>query len=367
MALSIFRVSSSPNAVVGALAFAFVATLPLRARCESLDELIQNIHANEELYRDIEVVVQFDYELLLTGSRRDPRLVERQSVISRTVFQREKLYFRTEENSHGVDGKNYHRIDLRGFDGNRTRLVSGRSVCNDVVGRMEDYREWRVHAALIRPWISGGTLSGTLAGAPSKFFHFRATSLADEILEGDECAKVRLDYWDPENDEMVADPSFVWIWISKKYNYIPVKIAGFGSAHSRDVPLEEGMHGDFREIATAVWFPFRLVKVAYDEIEVPKGRKVEKLRDVATVTKAELDPHYDDFLFRDIPFPDGMTVHEIKDGKVLNSYIAGYPETAHWTWPRGVILSATVLLTLAVAIVLVRRLRSRQLSTVGSR
>src|SRR5262249_54377885 len=50
----------------------------------------------------------------------------------------------------------------------------------------------------------------------------------------------------------------------------------------------------------------------------------------STLTKVDLNPHYDISLFRDIPIPDGTLVYEVKDGEIINQYKQGEQTNPHW-------------------------------------
>ena len=46
------------------------------------------------------------------------------------------------------------------------------------------------------------------------------------------------------------------------------------------------------------------------------------------VESASLDPHYDDAFFRNLPFPSGTIVYEVKDDEITNNYSVGAPQRA---------------------------------------
>src|SRR5262249_20510725 len=76
-------------------------------------------------------------------------------------------------------------------------------------------------------------------------------------------------------------------------------------------------------ISPGVWLPFSLTSTIYDERELVHGKKVVNNTTKFSLEKAELDPKYDIALFREIKFPDGTPIYELKDNKVVASYYQG--------------------------------------------
>jgi hypothetical protein len=147
----------------------------------------------------------------------------------------------------------------------------------------------------------------------------------DEEIDGLQCHRVKLsallDSWKDGKG-----PTVLFLWISPERNYLPVR----SEFYFRDqwkpgaTPGEVGHAEDFRKIAPGVWFPFRVVSECNDlEAERKEGKKQLRNQRVYTVEKAELDPHYDDSLFQDIPFPDGAIVYHIENDKIVRKYVKG--------------------------------------------
>ena len=81
---------------------------------------------------------------------------------------------------------------------------------------------------------------------------------------------------------------------------------------------------DFREIGPGIWLPFKYSITVYDERTIKEENKlVVSNRREARIEKAELDPHYDLSLFRDIPMPEHAAVYELTGGKITRSYEIG--------------------------------------------
>lgn len=114
--------------------------------------------------------------------------------------------------------------------------------------------------------------------------------------------------------------------LAEDRNYIPVRMTLFDYMYSRDIPWVEGQMVALREIEDGIWFPLRAEVVGYNSIFIAteKRQQVQTRREYV-VESISLHPEYDISYFRDIRFPEGKAVYEIKNEKIQDSHIEGSP------------------------------------------
>ena len=147
----------------------------------------------------------------------------------------------------------------------------------------------------------------------------------DDVIDGLRCHRLKVFY----NEDRWKDdqgPAVRFLWVAPERNYLPIRSESHarGTRRPGGSPLRLGRAEDLREISPGVWFPFRVIRDNnMPRIDPEIGKRKVANREVLTFQKAELDPHYDISLFRDIPFPDGAFVYEIENDKIVRKYVKG--------------------------------------------
>ena len=295
----------------------------------TMTEVVENVRTNEGLYANLEVRLRSTYRL---GKTDNPlaNYVKSGECSARFVYQDGMFYFRNDEENKDLKGESQRSDVLEGFDGKTTRLLEQHVIANIRDGRMVENRLLRPHCLILERAGVSFPLSTYLRGgkdlralSPYKNATTSIRLVGDEIVDGLRCCKIRIgfhpDAWKDASEDVR------YLWLARERNYLPVRTEFF--LH----PLREGARpdevctsADFREISPGVWFPFHSSLIVYDRTSVAAGQPLVAFNTTEfTIDQANLDPHYDVSLFQDIPFPDGITVHVVKDDKVVQKYIQG--------------------------------------------
>jgi hypothetical protein len=330
--------------------------------------VVENVRANEQLYENIEVLMHRVYRIAQPRVE-FPTQLKFADGRERCVLQDGLIYLKIDRSGEQIGKKPYRQSTLQGFDGEWTRQIHDDAIANLREGRVVDLRIAKVNPftiLLTRAQVFF-PLSIFLDGNQSKIkqqpsFRKRNTRVrfeGEEIIDGLPCVKVRIMMW---VDGKAPKEDVCWIlWLVPGRNYLPVRMEWHNWELLRGHPSNVARVDDLREIAPGVWFPFHATLTVYDDWWFNEENKlVVSNSEEYTVEKAELDPHYDLSLFRDIPIPHGMPVYVIKGGQITKSYQQGIerPRPKQSTVDPWVPFGAVVLVVVGLA-VLVGRVRGR--------
>lgn len=335
---------------------------------DRLTEIIQNVRANEELYRDIELRYRMDYDLLVDLGQQPDRTMKGIRLQSRSVLQKGLIYLKQDCKESTGDGKSQQVNTHQGYDGKFLRLVEQDAIANIREDRLEDPRLVRPHAFMLfdsagigpslADYLTGGKVARRIGGYDNA--EITVSYDGDEVVEGLHCHRLKilykLDGWKDDRG-----PNVRFLWLAPERNYMPVRTEAHGERpfDPKMWPGEIGQAEDFREIAPGVWLPYRVTSATNDLRTYLKEKKKQVQNQWSyTIEEAKLDPQYDVSLFRDIPIPDGMVVYEIANGKTLRKYTKGGVNVIR---PRSystrmiVLLAAGVLVVLSAGVLLLRK------------
>jgi hypothetical protein len=334
---------------------------------DRMKEIIENVRANEGLYKNLDVSFSTSYRL---QDAKDP-IVKGNATISRKqsykwVLQDSFMYYKSLESGGTVSQGDFEDSEEIAYDGEYTRLVKNKTLVNKIRGRPNNQMTFRPHTWLLdrgttaplSVFLTGGkTLQAHPQAGRYKDDDVRTTFLGEDDVNGLPCLKLRC-------EGRAGGGELYWmrdIWLAPTRNYLPVRKLGFSLPYSKDLPLEDATVETFREITPGVWFPLNETVTVYNErvIKEENKLKVSNVMDVV-VDKVSLDPHYDIVFFRDVKFPDGAVVYEIDGGKQVDAYIQGGvqpPVTSTNKWWMWVIASTVLALVVASGYLLTRRMR----------
>jgi hypothetical protein len=109
-----------------------VATSPTMAQQSQITmrDVIENVRANEQLYRNIEVQHSLRYDLNKGKVDFKKGSLESSTQESRCVLQGNLMYYSLREKGSTTDGKASDRAKVRGYDGEKTRFVENGALVN---------------------------------------------------------------------------------------------------------------------------------------------------------------------------------------------------------------------------------------------
>jgi hypothetical protein len=329
----------------------------------TMKQVIENVEANEQLYRNIEMVVTETYRLADDAEIYQSRLIRTTSKRRRMIRQGKFLYLKENRNEDQVNGESYEPETTSGYDGEMTRRVQDvkkkakgvaeqSKLANLTHGRVEEPQIITPHRWLVAHAFVSFPLSLYLRGSPALEKDPRVHTLYRENLvdvtvaggekfDGMDCVKIRIDMFVRRPKKTLLNVRYLWLATDR--NYLPVHQEEFYPRQTMKVANGIGVTWDWREIAPGVWLPFKRKMTYFDGDKLRDGDKqVIRNENEATVEKVKLDPDYDISLFRDIPIPDGALVYEVRDNKIVHSYqkgadkpdpeVVGHARRGWWLW-----------------------------------
>jgi hypothetical protein len=311
----------------------------------SIEQVVANVRANEELYRDIEIIDHYSSRLdpVMKTRFKPNRIVEHADWTARLVLQRGMAFYQRAGSQTSLDQDTANRDNVHGFDGTTTRILEQHKVGNIRQGPAPD------GAMAISPFTIlleddhvALPLSTLLAGGPELEKHplagwygrednkTSATKAGEEVVDGLACVKVRIEQWHPSDrakGELSGGDTYIWLAVDR--NYLPIKMERYSSELNRLLkgprPTGIGRVEGLREIEPGIWFPLKTAFENYTNFTTPDRTKLE-LSSVKrhVFEKVDLHPSYPVSLFRDIEFPRGCTVYEVDaNGRIVRRYIEG--------------------------------------------
>lgn len=345
---------------------------------DRLSEVIESICQNEALYDELEVTWTSVYEL---GTMKHPSngVLQHREKRGRYVRQNGMFFLDCGCDQRSVEGdpakELQHWSKLIGFDGTTTRCLedNGGFTGNIVSGLRDDVdkflphrvclaKQYRGEMVPLSVWLRGQDAVASWPGA--KIFRNRGRSVAwsrRERIDGLDCEVLEVSFGPASSD--VVTGKFV-VWLAEERNYLPIQSRHFTVAVSSDIPINECVMTDLRELEAGVWFPFRIQTTKFDRPSLQEdGKHVAAWTEEHLVDKVSLDPNYDKSFFSNIEFPDGIAVYEIENGEIVRSRIQGGgppPEPVSEVRSRWTPLFVVSLALLAMAVAFVAAVARRR-------
>jgi len=314
----------------------------------TLHDIIENVRANEELYKNLEVSLEYSYQLEGEAAQEAQKLHGKKPQEGEfLVFETQKYrlhsvsqdgLFRADRTGAASSRGDSHTLDrVRAFDGTITRLYEQHSYANLIQGRSEDETFIRPHMFLLAMMQYFAPLSTYMSGHEAMRAypgdHWDPSHTLEVIYRGEadfnglKCHRVWVTTSVPG-----FGPYCRWeLWLAEDRNYIPVRNLAYTCRFSRTEPVGEGVVEKWRELEPGIWFPVEVRNTAYNKWKLLKTGVRENQWTERYLTKdVSLHPQYDLGYFRDVSWPDGTPVYEVKQGKITSSYVKGAPES-----PRG--------------------------------
>jgi hypothetical protein len=287
----------------------------------SLDQIIDRVQKNEQLYDDIEVVLSEkyrDYTAQPAAEGESIQIIAARDGDVRYVAQGGMFRVDSNESLSYPNGKTFIKTRTRVFDGQTTRILSLRKGQPDgtpssIVGRADDEKTVRPHMLLLRMTRHIFPLSTYLKGdkAIEAYPHSgRNPGLTVDVSyrgpvtrKGMRCHEVWISNKIKESGDI--HDRYV-LWLAEERNYIPVRSEGYTFRWSKDLPVAESDVTEWRELRKGVWFPIRGEVSRYDSFTIQReGKMVLSWQQQYTVKSVSLNPKVGKSFFQVLPTGKG--------------------------------------------------------------
>jgi hypothetical protein len=363
-----------------------VAAIANAAPDEMVGAIIRNVADNEQLYDDIEVRWTETYSKPYYHPVHKTHVPQADRFEYRSIRQGGMFFLNKEGEIVGPPEKpeTVREARRKGFDGEVTRWLEFRAgnVGNIVAGPAHDWHIMHAHTIPLRWRRTAVPLATFLRGRDAILGHPRGqetdvpqgmspTSSYDgeETINGLACHRIKVAHVRPDGESGSKVTAHRMLWLAVDRNYLPVKSEAFNYFYSRDMAIETSSMTDLREIADGVWFPYQSEISVFAELALlEKKESILSWRREYLVTDVSLSPLYDVDFFRDVQFPDGTPVYEIKAGEIVRSFVQGEkplsstetPESAvrPSRWSRSQLVTLNVGCVVLLAAGLAWRIRS---------
>jgi hypothetical protein len=326
----------------------------------TLSQIVANVKANEQLYKNIDVSWQSTY-LLGSPEVTFDLTITRSETKYRSVTQQNLFHVGREGEFATKGGKAKKELSLSCYDGDVTRILSN-DVANVAKNRVDNPYVFRPHTWIVQSenvavpfslWLTGGkTLQAHPLANPYRDSNVKVKLESMEKIDVFDCVKICHEVWSSEPSPSLK--SIRYFWLVPERNYLPVKYVAYSPTESKDIPISIAWTSDFREISAGIWLPFKSSMIVNDNLQARTGKSVVSHTEDCEIEQAKLDPHYDLSFYRDVVFPPGTLVYDVNTKNMAtNSYVVPGNGQSYW-W-------LYVLIALSVIVVmwfyLVRRKR----------
>jgi hypothetical protein len=351
--------------------------------CRALDveDVIRELEAHEELYRDLEVKMRREYQSfhepwrgqLFSGGT----VLATASEVCEIHGVMQQGMFRFDLDARAVVGperKQERQRSTRRFDGAISRVwMQDMKVANIIDEPSYERFTIRPHMLVYTSQSLPYALSTLLRGQPAidatPAYRHRGPYPAVELTgpeqqNGLPCHVVTLRFVPADS----TTPSRVErLWLAIDRNLLPVRFEEYMPKVSATVPDHIATIEEMREIEPGIWFPTKVVATHFKrQVLQQTGRQEPGWRSVITVQFVRLDPQYPASYFNTLEIPEGTYVYHVREQKIVRSYVQGAPGTVtktpgkparcpYWLWIGAAVL-AVVGCTLGIN-ALARRVR----------
>jgi hypothetical protein len=307
-----------------------------------LSQVVEKVKENERLYENLDVTLWQIYRDDRASEKAQPPSSDFGGNLQLIGQQQSKVHFVSKGGTFRVDTEKMAQAgkdrtiekSVRVFNGTQTRVLYRRlpdwpDFAELFHGRSDDPNTVRPHMLLIRTMHYGFPLSIYMQGDEAVYaypdnrlteglkVHCECRGPAD--FEGHACQKIWI-----TTSLSSGQPHDRWVlWLAEDRNYIPIHVESYTFRWSKDLPVSEANATDWKELQPGVWFPMKAVHVRYDSGDIQSGKKMVTWHETYKVDQVSLAADYDDNYFKDVEFPVGTEVAEVRDRKVIRRYHEG--------------------------------------------
>jgi hypothetical protein len=339
----------------------------------TLSDIVANVRASEELYKDIEIKQTYKYKQLpirLTV----PKMNMSSSGNTRAIFKNDMFYLSIDETIKTIENEEFNSKLIGAYDGKKSKYVLDDWTGYEVP---EKYKERRFYAIpphnLLLKNLPGNIfadlsaiLSGTVTLKTSPGAASQNVKLELEKFEsfcGSNCAVIKAVFWSDAFKGTLDLGQCTRFWLALDYNFLPVKIGHYSSRFG-DVPAQVGTVEEMKEIAPGLHYPFRSKFVCYNTLDGLKDNRFLPSSEYTFSTESvKLAPKYDkEFFSNAIKFSDDIRIVYMSQGKVIGARPRSQASTTSRVNNKSLIIlvASTSFLILCSAIIYKKSLRYKK-------
>jgi hypothetical protein len=333
-----------------------------------LEAIIQAVRDGDQLFQNVD----FEYEqqvTLLLPTDQIPRaldLVRNQNLKAHLVVQ--DAFFYLNQRSIGESAKRkFDETTMFGYDGKLIRTLrhdnlQNKGYANLVSGQLPR-APWVATPQSLGCDLSNSKLSQVLDGSSAgteENVKYRVAFDGDEVIDGIHCVRIIYECQRLENGKAISSSKDIF-WLAPEKHFLPVKDMYF---HGKNREFAEAITetGDWREIETGIYVPFRAVKTNYAKNR--QGKIAPDERTITTVKRVSIRPNYALEFFQNVEIPKGDVVYVQEGDAFVDNYIMGQDRsTSKWKWPGLLMAALSVVLILAGVYFLFIKSASRKIKT----
>jgi hypothetical protein len=228
----------------------------------------------------------------------------------RTVSLPGKLCSERHQKSHTVAQGDPVSFEQAGWDGEWLRTFNWHADNDDLLkkrawaslqkGGPNGLNAFRPHTALFNNGLRrplSDFLTSQYSDEFNKYRHL-VEYLGEETVDGLTCEKLRLGSLTGNQKEPKS--RFLFLWLAKERNYLPVRLEGCELSRSDRLPTNICYVDDLREVAPGIWFPYHVVHLwheAGNRDGLGSGQILVDSRQDRAIESISLDPDAPDEIF----------------------------------------------------------------------
>jgi hypothetical protein len=297
---------------------------------ESAADVLSNVVASEQLYKNRETIYDFQYEFHYM-KREEPGVIKTWVGQRRFVAQGTRRYYSSTDRIPAKEGGTKYIGLVYMFDGKTSRINLQDQVVNVQDGSKLSSGVWTHPHTLILE--TQGLFSSSLSQYLSEAFRpktderveaWRGRMEGHETIAGLDCVRLRFDLLDPNLRDPLRMTRILWLAVDR--NYLPVRNEvyrddSFGKFHATTISTID----EWKEIAPGIWAPLSATEQTWDAPALFEDKKEIVANTIKhRLVKSDLNPHYDDSFFQQMDIPNGIPVHELNaNGDIVRTTVQG--------------------------------------------
>ena len=305
----------------------------------TIDEVLENVRTNENLYSNIEIIINEVTDLNPAAKKYEtPIVMERAESRYRVVYQDGMQYRHFLERNRSIGQSEADQFENRaGYDGVVYRSVTNDNLVNITEGEPHaiDYR-FSPHVLMFSSFnhdslesILAKSVKKVPTGGGKASRHYESRVIGFENVSGLRCVKIFHQEWMEKSGPSKGNHDYYWLAVDR--NYIPAKIENRSYHLSKDFDVHVNTVDEWGEVKRGIWYPKKATVLIYNpELLMRYNKQLLSQTLKYSVEYVSVEPHYGIDFFRRIDIPAGAKVHILKNGKIVRSYTRKASRPYRW-------------------------------------